>query len=119
MNGRNPLEADGRELEPSVRDPAKPDSAERAFEFGGVNARYPPGELDRELCIVSERLAVFELPNALRFPLDSDVRLVAPRLLKLLVSRLAGMPALGRPLEFVPRAANSLFDRPPAGIAPT
>ena len=91
MNGRNPLrfsdDADCRGSDPCVLEPAKPDSAERAFEFGGVKGRYPPCELDREPCIVFERFAVFELPNAPRFSLDSEeARLVAPRLPKLLVS---------------------------------
>lgn len=41
------------------------------------------------------------------------------RLLKLLVSRFDEMPALGR--SIVPREAeaNEVFERPPAGTAPT
>lgn len=61
------------------------------------------------------------LLNPPRFAVGAEaVRLPIPlRLPKLFISRFAGMPALGRPIEFVLRAANWLADRPPAGTAPT
>lgn len=121
VNGRNPprfADCDGPAC--WVREPAKPDSGERVFEFGGVNGRYPPCEPALEFGMALERLAEFGLPNDPRFALEpAEARAVVLRLPKLFVSRLAGMPALGRAIEFLLRAANSVFERPPAGIAPT
>lgn len=69
--------------------------------------------------MVFERLPLFGLANVPRFaPGVDDARFVPLRLPKLFISRFAGIPALGRAIELVLRAANWLW-RPPAGIAPT
>jgi len=103
-----------------------PCSVERVLPEGGVKVRDPPRSTGCEVVPrgdVTERFA-FVLPVGgpkppRVFVAGTGSRLEAVLPPKLLTSRLAGIPALGRCIEFPLCAANWLAFRPPAGIAPT